>query len=277
VPIDRQRRGFTLIELLVVIAIIAILIGLLLPAVQKVREAAARLQCQNNLKQLGLAVLNYESTTGFIPPGRVDTFDGITVPQLGVSAANVSHGPGTFLLLYVEQNALAQQYRWDLNWRDPANQAVIATPLKVWICPSSPEPANRQDTTTAWGTVTAAGADYAVVNGYNSRLFTGTFAPPNNLANPIPGFVPNENNTVELQYNGVLTKVGKRSGIGPMTGPVRISWRSPTGRATRRSSTRTSGARTGTSATVRPGRGTAGPGGPTRTTSTGWTGSPSTG
>src|SRR5262249_10940347 len=71
-----------------------------------------------------------------------------------------------------------------------------------------------------WGTSQAAAADYAVVNGYNGRLFTGTFAPPNNLANPIPGFILNDNNTVELQYNGVLMKVGQRSGIGPANGVV---------------------------------------------------------
>src|SRR5437764_13592747 len=122
-PMTRQRpprRGFTLIELLVVIAIIAVLLGLLLPAVQKVREAAARMSCQNNMKQIGLACHNYQATNGYFPPGALRSpASGAVGPfyqKFGVTANGVNHSWGVFLLPYVEQDNLCKQYNRTRDW-----------------------------------------------------------------------------------------------------------------------------------------------------------------
>ena len=177
---NKARAAFTLIELLVVIAIIAILIGLLLPAVQKVREAAARMGCQNNLKQIGLAYQNFHTQNGFFPPGAVRSpATGTLNPayrKLGISVNGVNHSWAIFLLPYLEQSNLYSQYNLSSSWSNPVNATVIGTPVKAFLCPTVPDSTNRICLPTISGVVVnAAVSDYAPNNSTSSTLETAGF------------------------------------------------------------------------------------------------------
>lgn len=126
-------RGFTLIELLVVIAIIAVLIALLLPAVQQAREAARRSACRNNLKQLTLALHNYESTYNLLPPGYLHKRD-----PGGSPANHMGFAWGTMILPQLEQPNLYDQFDWHVPVFDTVNLPPREQHLSVFLCPSDP-------------------------------------------------------------------------------------------------------------------------------------------
>ena len=142
-----NAKGFTLVELLVVIAIIGVLIGMLLPAVQNVREAARRSACSNNLRQLTLGILNYESALGELPPGIRNDFGA----NVGANNWMGTWSWGTFLLPYVEQQGIydvldPSSDSLASRLSDPAVVDAVATPLETFRCPSD---GSAQDTNDA--------------------------------------------------------------------------------------------------------------------------------
>ncbi|MBM4068532.1 MAG: DUF1559 domain-containing protein [Planctomycetes bacterium] len=192
--IQPRRRGFTLIELLVVIAIVATLIALLLPAVQKVRDAANRTTCQNNLKQIGLALHGYHDTKRHFP--------GNTRPDNAANSARMRWF--VKILPYLEQGNISRRYDPTSNWDSASNLPLTSLPLAIQTCPSTPEP-NRLDGNPAltgnWATTVASVAcgDYSGVYGVH-----GTFLAANNLPVSNP--------------DGMLTKVnGQKVAIADAT------------------------------------------------------------
>ncbi len=190
--ISKPRLGFTLIELLVVIAIIAVLISLLLPAVQSAREAARRMQCSNNLKQIGLAMHNYESIAGTFPmTGVVDT-------RPTAYAAWVGWSGHARILPLMEQGSMFNAMNITLPYTLPDNYTVAATTVSSFICPSeidsTPTPAN------AFFNTPKAVSNYGLNMGDwfvfapGGLLTRGVFAP--NLSRRIASFTDGTSNTV---------------------------------------------------------------------------------
>lgn len=151
----RVRHGFTLIELLVVIGIISILIALLLPAVQQAREAARRAACRNNLKQIGLALHNYEETHRVFPPGWIvgsphaPTSRAAASSKIDESMDHENYFAWSALILpYLEHGNLYEQFDFHLDMNKGVNRALVATVIDGYRCPSDPYPATYTSPTT---------------------------------------------------------------------------------------------------------------------------------
>jgi prepilin-type N-terminal cleavage/methylation domain-containing protein len=183
-----SRKGFTLIELLVVIAIIAILIGLLLPAVQKIREAANRMSCGNNLKQLSLGCHNYDSTFGFLPPGIMNAIP----PSGGFTFSAANTGTMAYLLPYIEQDNIykllfaAEQRKFNVDdysdtagwWTNGTYFAQAQQKIKTFLCPS-----DQPDSNVNGVFICFFAQDYTFTGGYYPNPTGNLFGKTNYVGN----------------------------------------------------------------------------------------------
>lgn len=155
-----NRAGFTLVELLVVIAIIAILVGLLLPAVQKAREAAYRATCTNNCKQIALGCLNYESANKKFPIGD---YRNSGAPDANLGIATICWRSS--ILSYIEATSAAAAYNFNCDWCSDQNVAAIGFSVKTFNCPSTPFYPNRTDSSGMEGPLAGFGVSTFATTG----------------------------------------------------------------------------------------------------------------
>jgi len=208
----RTREAFTLIELLVVIAIIAVLVGLLLPAVQKVREAAARMQCTNNLKQIGLALHNHLSTYGYFPTagGESQAIDATNPPSPTV-------GWAAQILPFIEQDNLARYVTQGPDtWQSALGKAPVEVVVKTFNCPSRN---NRVSVPASWGSVYAMN-DYAglMVEWLNASDWQSTTPASSNTTQAFGGIITKgiqwrSDDPSKTQIFGKITATGVPDGL----------------------------------------------------------------